>query len=65
MKEIDKLMSANFPVSVEEKAEIDTITAAGKTLLEEGKTEEASKELEKAIKILKMAEDSDIFNKAD
>ncbi len=65
MKEIDKLMSADFPTTVEEKAEVAAFTAKGKIHLEAGETKEASEAFAKAIKTLEMAQDSYIFNKAD
>ena len=65
MKEIDKLMSEEFPTTVEEKEKVALFTAAGKSLLEEGKTEDASEAFDNAIKTLTMAQDAYIFNKAD
>lgn len=65
MKEIDKLLNEDFPVTAEEKEEVDAFSARGKSLLEEGKTAEASEAFAGAIKILEMAQDAHIFNKAD
>ena len=65
MKEIDELLNEDFPVTAEEKKEVDAFTAKGKSLLEEGKTAEASEAFAGAIKILNMAQDAYIFNKAD
>jgi flagellin-specific chaperone FliS len=44
---------------------IDKHIAEGKSLIKEGKEKQASEALAKAIKILNMALDADIFNKAD
>ena len=65
LKEIDELLNEDFPVTAEEKGEVDAFTATGKSLLEEGKTTEAGEAFAKAIKVLKMAQDAYIFNKAD
>ena len=65
MTEINELISEGFPISVEQQEQIDTYTATGKSLLEEGKTTEAGEAFASAIKILKLAQDANIFNKAD
>jgi outer membrane biogenesis lipoprotein LolB len=65
MKEIEKLLNEDFPVTEEQKEEVDAFTARGKSLLEEGKAAEASEAFAGAIKILEMAQDAHIFNKAD
>ncbi len=65
MKEIDELLNEDFTLTEEEQKEVDAFTAKGKSLLEEGKTVEAGEAFTGAIKILKMAQDSYIFNKAD
>jgi hypothetical protein len=65
VKEIDELLNKDFPITVEEKENIEKFTAKGNGLLKEGKTPEASEAFAEAIKILKMAQDADIFNKAD
>lgn len=65
MKEIDELLTAGFPVAPEQTEATDKFIAQGKSLLKEGKTEEAGKAFGEAIDILKMAQDADIFNKAD
>ncbi len=65
IKEIDKLMSAEFTLTAEEQGEVDQFTVAGKRFLKEGEAEKASEEFAKALKVLTMAEDAYIFNKAD
>ncbi len=65
MKEIDELLTAGFPIAPEQTESIDKFIAQGKSSLKDGKTEEAGKAFGEAIDILKMAQDADIFNKAD
>lgn len=65
LKKIDKLKNKDFPVTSEQMENIDKYIAQGKSLIKEGKEKEASDALAKAIKILNMALDADIFNKAD
>lgn len=65
LKEIDMLLNKGFPITAEQKEDIEKFSARGRSLLEEGKSEEAGKQFAEAIKILKLAQDADIFNKAD
>lgn len=63
--EIDELMNKEFTLTAGETKTVTAFVTAGKKYLEQGKQKEASEELAKAIKALKMAEDAYIFNKAD
>jgi hypothetical protein len=65
LKKIDELKSKGFPITSEQMENIDKHIAEGKSLIEEGKEKQASEALAKAIDILNMALDADIFNKAD
>ena len=65
LKKIDELKNKDFPITAEQMVSIDTFVADGKKLIEQGKEKEASESLAKAIDILNMALDADIFNKAD
>ena len=65
LNKIDKLKGKDFPITAEQMQSIDNFTAEGKGLLEQGKEKEASEALAKAIDILNLALDADIFNKAD
>jgi Tfp pilus assembly protein PilF len=65
LKEIEELKNKGFPITSEQMEDINTFTAKGKSLMEQGKDKEASKALAKAIDILNVALDADIFNKAD
>ena len=65
LKKIDELRNKGFPITAEQMVSIDTFVAEGKKLIEQGKEKEASETLAKAIDILNMALDADIFNKAD
>ncbi len=65
LSKIDELLKKDFPVSAEQTENVNTLVAEGKRLMEEGKDKEASESLAKAIKILNLALDADIFNKAD
>lgn len=65
LKEIDDLLKKGFPMTTEQTESVNTFVAEGKRLLTEGKTKESSEALAKAIDILNMALDADIFNKAD
>ena len=65
LKDIDKLMNSEFTLTAEETETVNSFVTEGKTYIEQGKKIEASEALAKAIKVLKMAEDAYIFNKAD
>ena len=65
LNKIDELKGKGFPITSEQMESIDKNIAEGKSLIKEGKEKEASEALAKAIDILNMALDADIFNKAD
>ena len=65
LKKIDELKSKGFPITSEQMVKIDKHIAEGRSLIKEGKEKQASEALAKAIKILNIALDADIFNKAD
>jgi hypothetical protein len=65
LKKIDELKSKGFPITSEQMENIDKHIAEGRSLIKEGKEKQASEALAKAIKILNIALDADIFNKAD
>jgi Tfp pilus assembly protein PilF len=65
LKEIDELMNKEFTLNQEETVTVNSFVAEGKKYIEQGKQKEASETLAKAIKVLSMAEDAYIFNKAD
>ena len=65
LKKIDELQNKGFPISSGQQENIDKHLAQGKSLIKEGKEKQASEALAKAIDILNMALDADIFNKAD
>ena len=65
LKKINELQTKGFPITAEQQADIDKYIVQGNGLIKEGKEKEASEALAKAIDILNMALDADIFNKAD
>ena len=65
LSEISELLSKNFPMRQEQKRDITAFIDAGKKLMQEGKTAEASEKLAEALKILYLVRDTDLFNKSD
>jgi len=65
LKSIDELMNKEFTLTAEETETVTSFVTEGKKHMAQGKNKEASESLAKAIKVLKMAEDAYIFNKAD
>jgi polyhydroxyalkanoate synthesis regulator phasin len=65
LNEIDKLVRKGFPLTLEQKESVTTLVTEGKILLEQGREKESSEILSQALDVLHIAEDADIFNKAD
>ncbi|GMQ90239.1 MAG: hypothetical protein BMS9Abin10_0593 [Gammaproteobacteria bacterium] len=65
LKTIDELMGKNFPMTQKQRTDLDKYLADGKRLLQEGEEAESSKAFGEAIKILKTAEDTALFNKSE
>ena len=62
---IDKLFAKGFGMTTPQRQEVDTLVAEAKKLIAAGKTEESSKLLAKAIKVLNFAEEADAYNKSE
>ena len=62
---IDKLVAKNFPMTEQQRKDLDKYLVDGKSLLQDGKETEASTALGEALKILKLAEDADLYNKSE
>ena len=65
VKIINDMMAKGYPLTDNQKQEIADLTAEGKKLQAEGKKAEANAAFEKALAILKLAAESDRFNKAE
>ena len=62
---IDKMFAKGFEMTATQRQEVDSLVAEAKKLIAAGKTEESSKLLAKAIKLLDFAEEADRFNKSE
>lgn len=62
---IEEAMAEKLPFTPQQKIDLDAAIAQGRTALEGGKKEEATAAFDKALAILKKAEDAAIYNKAD
>jgi len=62
---IQELQAKNLPVTEAQKTDLHTHIAKGREALEGGNKDEATTAFDKALAILKIAEDAAIFNKAD
>lgn len=65
LQTIAELQGKGFPMTDEQKSDVDAFVAQGKDLVQQGKVEAASEALGQAIDILNAALDADLFNKAD
>jgi outer membrane biogenesis lipoprotein LolB len=62
---IDELVAKNFPMTEQQRMDLDKYLADGKNLLQNGKEAEASTAFGEALKILKLAQDTDLYNKSE
>ncbi len=62
---IDKLVAKNFPMTEQQRTEVEKHLVSGKGLLQDGKDAEASSAFGEALKILKLAQDADLYNKSE
>lgn len=65
LADIDKLLAKGFEMTLPQQQEVNKLVAEGKKLIAAGKTEEASKMLAQAIKVLEFAEEADRYNKSE
>jgi len=65
LNEINELLSKKYEMTQEQGRDITALTDAGKKLMQEGKTAEASEKLAEALKILYLIRDTDLLNKSD
>ena len=62
---IDKMLAKGFEIATPQRQEVDKLVADAKKLISAGKTDESSKLLSQAIKVLEFAEEADRFNKSE
>jgi uncharacterized lipoprotein YajG len=62
---ITTMMSKGYEMSRNQKASISILLEDGRNLLAQGKTAEADKQFDKAIKMLEIIAESDRFNKSE
>ncbi len=62
---VSKLVAKNFPMTEQQRTDLDKYLADGKSLLQDGKEAEASTAFGEALKILGLAEDADLYNKSE
>lgn len=65
LNDINAMLAKNHPLTAEQKAALDQFMAQGQQLLQGGQGEQASQAFEQALKILKQAEDTAMFNKSE
>ncbi len=62
---INTLMSKGYEMSQNQRATINQMLADGKKLVSQGKTAEANKVFDEAIKLLEVIAETDRFNKSE
>ncbi len=65
LQAIQESQAKNPPMTDEQKTDLDAAIAKGREALEGGNKDEATAAFDKALAILKVAEDAALFNKAD
>lgn len=64
-KTINELMAKDFPLTAQQRADVEKLVAEGNELVGAGNMEQAGVAFDAAIKILKFAEDAAMFNKSE
>ncbi|MGW8287906.1 MAG: hypothetical protein ACWGOD_06645 [Desulfobulbales bacterium] len=62
---INSMMSKGYEMSNNQRETINQLLADGKELLKQGKTAEANKQFDEAIKLLEVIAETDRFNKSE
>lgn len=65
LKEIEVLQAKDFPLTDKQKSGLEENITKGREALAAGNKEQAGEAFAAALAILKIAEDTDLFNKAD
>lgn len=62
---INELMEKGFPLTGQQRSEVERLIAEGSELASAGKPEQAGAVLDEAIELLRLAEDAAMFNKSE
>lgn len=62
---INELMDKGFPITEQQRTEVERLVAEGSELASAGNPEQAGAVLDEAIKLLRFAEDAAMFNKSE
>ena len=65
LADIDKRLAKGFEMTLPQQQEVEKLMGEAKKLITAGKTDEASKLLTQAIKVLEFAEEADRYNKSE
>lgn len=65
LESINALLAKNFPLTVDQRSDVDKLVAEGGESLQAGDLEKASAAFGEAIEVLEFAEDAAMFNKSE
>ena len=65
LSKIDKFLSKNYEMTIEQARDIKKFTDEGKQFLGNGKKAEAAEKFDQALKILYVVRDTDVLNKSE
>lgn len=65
LQTIDELMAKDFPLTAQQRSDVDRLVAEGNALISAGDLEQAGEVLGEALDILEFAEDAAMFNKSE
>lgn len=65
LQTIDELMAKDFPLTAQQRSDVERLVAEGDALISAGDLEQAGEVLAEAVDVLEFAEDAAMFNKSE
>lgn len=65
LQAIDKLMAKDFPLTEQQRTDVERLVVEGNELISAGNLEQAGEVLAEAVDVLEFAEDAALFNKSE
>lgn len=65
LQTIDELMAKDFPLTAQQRSDVERLVAEGTALISAGDLEQAGEVLAEAVDVLEFAEDAAMFNKSE
>lgn len=65
LETIDELMAKDFPLTEQQRSDVERLVSQGNALISTGELEQAAEVLAEAVDVLEFAEDAAMFNKSE